>query len=121
MVFFGVKFSIVLMYNLTNGEKLPPALTCVHIMCIYGKFNLCVYYYIYRECIMPDVCRTFHFSAGSHISSWGQRRYFNAHSFNKLSYTMPINTTMLVVMQNKFVILDTYEDAPACTSSGHVD
>ena len=54
---------------------------------------------------MPDVCRTFHFSAGSHISSGGQRRHFDTHSFNKLPNTVPINTTMLVTMLRSYCTL----------------
>ncbi|XP_065908430.1 protein O-linked-mannose beta-1,2-N-acetylglucosaminyltransferase 1-like [Dysidea avara] len=35
-----------------------------------------------RECIMPDVCRTFHFTTGVHISEYQQHRHFDTHSFN---------------------------------------
>ena len=31
---------------------------------------------------MPDVCRTFHFTTGVHISENMQHQYFNTHSFN---------------------------------------
>ena len=31
---------------------------------------------------MPDVCRTFHFTTGVHISEYQQHRHFNTHSFN---------------------------------------
>ena len=47
---------------------------------------------------MPDVCRTFHFSSGAHISGSGQQRYFNTHSFNELPHPVPINTKMLVIV-----------------------
>ena len=31
---------------------------------------------------MPDVCRTFHFTTGVHISEYQQHRHFDTHSFN---------------------------------------
>lgn len=36
-----------------------------------------------RECIIPDVSRTFHFgSSGTNINSYFQRQYFSKHAFN---------------------------------------
>lgn len=37
----------------------------------------------HRECIIPDVSRTFHFgSSGTNINSYFQRQYFNKHAFS---------------------------------------
>lgn len=39
-----------------------------------------------RECIIPDVSRTFHFgSMGTNINSYFQRQYFSKHAFNLVS------------------------------------
>lgn len=47
-----------------------------------------------RECIIPDISRTFHFgSTGTNINSYFQKQYFSKHAFN-LSF------------QDKFVNLD---------------
>ena len=35
-----------------------------------------------RECIIPDVSRTFHFAPGTHIYPEQQKKYFETRSFN---------------------------------------
>ena len=47
-------------------------------MCVTFLYN-----YVFRECIMPDVCRTYHFATGVHINEVKQKRYFETHSFNR--------------------------------------
>lgn len=40
-----------------------------------------------RECIIPDVSRTYHFgSSGLNMNSFFQDSYFKKHSMNTLSY-----------------------------------
>lgn len=40
-----------------------------------------------RECIVPDVSRTYHFgSSGLNMNSYFQDTYFKKHSFNTLPY-----------------------------------
>lgn len=40
-----------------------------------------------RECVIPDVSRTYHFgSGGIHVNSYYQALYYGKHSFN----TQPI-------------------------------
>ena len=40
-----------------------------------------------RECVIPDVSRTYHFGAsGLNMNSYFQDVYFKKHSFNTLSY-----------------------------------
>lgn len=47
-----------------------------------------------RECIIPDISRTFHFgSTGTNINSYFQKQYFSKHAFN-------------LVPQSKFAHLD---------------
>lgn len=39
-----------------------------------------------RECIIPDISRTFHFgSTGTNINSYFQKQYFSKHAFNLIS------------------------------------
>ena len=48
----------------------------------------------FRECIIPDVCRTFHFSkSGAHISAVLQKRLFEIHSFNRHPNFHQLQTT----------------------------
>lgn len=41
-----------------------------------------------RECIIPDISRTFHFgSTGTNINSYFQKQYFSKHAFNLMPQT----------------------------------
>ena len=48
-----------------------------------------------RECIIPDVSRTFHFgSKGLHMSQFFHELYFEEHAFNKEPY-VKINADLM--------------------------
>ena len=57
---------------------------------------------LFRECIMPDVCRTFHFSKGVHINEVMQNRYFNTHSFNRMNKFHELQTKRYVTNTNNW-------------------
>lgn len=35
---------------------------------------------LYRECLIPEVSRTYHFDTGMHINSYQQKKHFNTRS-----------------------------------------
>ena len=35
----------------------------------------------YRECLIPEVSRTYHFDTGMHIDSYQQKKHFNTRSY----------------------------------------
>ena len=53
-----------------------------HMHVVYTVDNYIDYNSSYRECIIPDVSRTFHFASGTHVYPEQQRKYFETRSFN---------------------------------------
>lgn len=50
----------------------------------------------HRECIIPDVSRTFHFGArGVNMNPHFQELYFDNHAFNKEPYQVKINADLM--------------------------